>query len=104
MKIKIAGIELGEWEKDTVSGQPWWYRCKSGTGKDQFGDTFVDTVDIIMVGVRETIDSTIYYATFYYELFWLHEHFPYLCDGDLETAKRHMDDFLLRMSRLTAFV
>jgi hypothetical protein len=57
-----------------------------------------------MVSVRKNLWAPKCYANFYSQLSFLHDHFPKFVEGDLEFSKRYVDNFLIKMSGLTAFL
>jgi hypothetical protein len=63
--------------------------------------------DVILVKVRVLPDfpkeTEQCYVNFYGPLRFLHSHFSAIIDGDLEVSKQRVDEFLIRMSKLTAF-
>ena len=108
MIIKFSkNIELSDW---TLNPQPdikpyplsdTWHRIYRITGNQ----------DVIGVSVKElhwgktfNLNYRKSYAMFYHQLSFLHDCFPIQIDGDLEFAKNYVDNFLIKMSGLTAFL
>lgn len=44
------------------------------------------------------------YAMFYHDLSFCHDYFPHNIEGNLDFAKEFVDNFLIKMSGLTAFI
>lgn len=108
MIIKFSKhLSLSDWQS---TNDPVWHSGDDGS----FGETiwyrklipYQDYDSTIIVNVR-TIDANHWYVNFYSQLVFLHKYFP--CnlpdgfEGDLDFAKNHVDNFLIRMSKLTAF-
>jgi len=103
MIIKFSkDIILTEW---FVSGrvEKIWNRYRKTAGD---GDPDV----LVSVRLQTRCHSTCY-VNFYGELAFLHQHYPSsdftehnAIIGDLESAKQQVDNFLIKMSGLTAFL
>lgn len=95
-------IVLGEWEHNGLffSNQKIWKRNLIPTSEG--------LVPTAMVYVRDKVSNPLggyhCYANFYHQLSFLHEYFPDGIEGDLEFAKEHVDNFLIKMSKLAPFL
>lgn len=91
-------IELADWHTNNDSPFPIWHRKLV---------PYEDYDEVIIVSVRSLRDNYTHkccYANFYSQLSFLHSCFPRGIDGDLEFAKQYVDNFLIKMSKLTAFL
>ena len=92
MIIKFGNFTLGEW---TIIGDYHYRR----TGTQQYP----------MVKLQPIIDEYMgyineYYVHFYSELSCLSSLFPNKIDGDVYFAQEQVDQFLIKMSNLKAFI
>jgi len=96
-------VQLGEWTDATPIGI---LSSNSFHRIYKMNDRY-----LIGVSVREhqwhksiSPDRKSSFAMFYHDLSILHDYFPPNFEGDLEVAKQSVDNFLIKMSRLTAFL
>jgi hypothetical protein len=100
MKIKIGNVELSDWYSDgsIKHGTQYWARyCYFSTDSDS------DVSTTISIHIN-TLAPTQCYVNFYQPLAFLHDYFTQDIEGDLEFSKIQVDNFLIRMSGLTAFL
>lgn len=102
MILKFSNkITLNDWHLSGECSDPIWVR--RGLPLDDYDRT-------ILVSVRQHqwhkpfSDQLTCYANFYSSLSFLHNHFSQNIEGDLEFAKESVDKFLIRMSKLIAFL
>jgi hypothetical protein len=100
MKIKIGKVELTDWYShgSIKHGTKHWARYRNFSADD---DSDLNTLISIHINTLAPIQC---YVNFYQPLAFLHDHFISDIEGDLEFSKIQVDNFLIRMSGLTAFL
>lgn len=63
-----------------------------------------DAYHNVVVSVGKYLYQSGCFAIFFLQLDFLHNYFPKFIDGDLEFSKDYVDQFLIKMSKLTAFL
>jgi hypothetical protein len=98
MIIKFSkDIELEDWSNDGLNRDETIWKRRMIVNNP--------TLPRLVVSVRKNlpiIDQC--YANFYGPLRFLHKYFPEYIIGDLESAKEQVDNFLIKMSGLAAFL
>jgi len=103
MIIKFSSkIELNGWHQNSSYMDPIYVRKLI---------PYEDYDEVIVISVRRHIASIDKcYANFYSPLSFLHNYFPpnlkepFYIEGNLDFAKNYVDNFLIRMSGLRAFL
>lgn len=100
MKLKIGKVELTDWYShgSIKHGTKHWARYRNFSADDDSDSTTIISIHNNMGVVNKC------YVNFYRPLAFLHDHFISDIEGDLEFSKIQVDQFLIRMSRLTAFL
>jgi hypothetical protein len=99
MIIKFnKNIELSNWDYNGSIYDPIWYRKLI---------PYLDYDACILVSIRYIFYGPLplqCHINFYSQLKVLHDYFPEKIEGDIEYVKKCVDDFLIKMSGLTAFL
>ena len=98
--MKIKNIELSDWCYHGSSKNPKEIYC--ARYRNFTSDSDSDSTTIISIHKNMLIKNRCF-VNFYGELKFLHDYFPQDINGDLEFSKIQVDNFLIKMSKLTAF-
>lgn len=106
MIIKFSNlVSLSEWKSNTsrfMTLEPASYKQEIIWSRHLI--PYKDYDNVILVSVRKVIYDKCCYANFYSQLKLLREYFPENIEGDLSFAKDYVDNFLIRMSNLKAYL
>jgi hypothetical protein len=91
----IFGFQLNDWQSDYLGKRLYWYRIIPGYHSVTVAHPYKPNND----------NDNEWYVRFDYDLNFLNKYFPNPnITGTAEEAKRQVDDFLIRMSKLKAFL
>lgn len=86
-------IILSDWTYYDVNNRNWAYRY----------NTFNNITNGFYVIIRNNNRDERYYVNFYHQLRYLHNYFQPTNIYHIEPYKRYVDEFLIKMSKLTSF-
>jgi hypothetical protein len=100
MNIKVGKIELlSGW---SLSDTKYWYKYQIG-GKHPAGCIFINTHLHVNSNVVSSLDC-IWHPIFYSDMRFMQMIYPIKIDEPIELVKKHVDDFLIKISKLMVFI
>lgn len=100
MNIKVGKIELlSGW---SIADTKYWYKYQAGE-KYPIGCIFINTYLPVNSNVVSSLDY-VWHPIFYGDMMFMRAIYPIKIGEPIELVKKHVDDFLIRVSKLMVFI